>query len=189
MIIGLVMVYFGCSCQSLKKIKKSESSRYDSSFNNNFSSEKTTQDNSVVEEKKDVKKEGSVKVVLEYAGELSDSTKIRTVFIPTGNKDKSAIDKVINALVNERLRKVSIDGDFKLSDQGTTTTANNIKADEKSTDKSTGEIKKEEKKKGLQVERKGISIWWYIFGGLAVLLGLAGFLFFKFYFPFKFPRA
>ncbi|MGN6436888.1 MAG: hypothetical protein ACTHMM_10160 [Agriterribacter sp.] len=170
------MLLFGIlsSCRTVNKSSKSESKKQEVKTEASKEENNVKQDNSTVDEQRDIEKVGKVKVSLEYeTGKDSGKTIIQTVYLPTGKAvNQSALDKIVNALVNDRLKKVNIEGDFNLTDKTKTTTQNNIKDSTVKKETAKSESKTEEKKKEKEKKVKGIpvgvSIW--IVAVIAVLI-------------------
>lgn len=151
------------SCSTMHKHKSSRSSSLDSLTNVVATETSVSKDQSVTAQQNDIQKTGSVKLTLIYD---TGKVQINTVRIPVGSEGKSALDKVVNALVNERLRKVEIEGNLSLSDKSKTEVHNDKTDSTSKAENSQTHVKKTEEEKTLDKEVKGISIWAAIFGSL-----------------------
>lgn len=151
------------SCSTMHKNKSSHSSSLDSLSHDVAHEVRMSKDQSTTATENDIQKVGNIRVTLLYD---TGKVQINTVMVPTGNEDKSAINKVINALVNARLIRAEIEANVSLTDKSKSSINNNKTDSTNKTEDNKSHVKKTDEVKTLNKEVKGISIWTAIFGSL-----------------------
>lgn len=167
------------SCSTTHKNRSSRATSVDSTASVVNRQTNVSKDQTTISQQNDIQKTGNIKLTLIYD---TGKVQINTVLLPTGNEDKSAINRVINALTNERLRRAEIEGNFNLADKSKIVTNNN-KSDSISQHRdSSAHVIKTEEAKTMQKEVKGINIWVAIFGSLwfwLIIAAIAAIIFLK----------
>lgn len=174
-LIYLLLVLFIFSCRTVKKNTHEQYNKTDSSniIIKEESSVKT--DNSTINKQKtEETKANTVRIKLIYG---IDSGKIKVVHVPTGFNNKEGIDRIVDQLVNERLKEVQIDiDDFSLNRNTNTNINKDVKDSSNNKEEKKVDVTKESKETIKTTSKKGMSTGVIIWGVIIVVAILIFFL-------------
>lgn len=162
-LIYLLLVLFIFSCRTVKKNTHEQYNKTDSSniIIKEESSVKT--DNSIINKQKtEEAKANTVKIKLIYG---IDSGKIQVVHIPTGFNNKEGINRIVDQLVNNRLKEVQIDiDDFSINRNTNTNINKDITDSSNRKEEKKVDVSKESGEKTGNKTTKGMSMAAIIWG-------------------------